>query len=107
MIKSGGEWISSIELENVASSHPDIAQAAVIGIPHEKWSERPLLVIVPKPDCHLTKESVLSFLKGKVAKWWLPNDIVTVDEMPLSGTGKVKKTGLRETFKDHKWPDES
>jgi fatty-acyl-CoA synthase len=98
VIKSGGEWISSIELENAASGHPEIAQAAVIGIPHEKWSERPLLVVVPKPDCQPTKESVLSFLKGKVAKWWIPDDVEFVDELPLGATGKVQKIKLRERF---------
>lgn len=107
VIKSGGEWISSIDLENAAMGHKDIARAAVIGRPHKKWRERPLLIVVLEEGAVLDKDSILKFLTGKVAKWWLPNDIVTVDEMPLSGTGKVKKTGLRETFKDHKWPDES
>jgi fatty-acyl-CoA synthase len=107
VIKSGGEWISSIDLENAAMGHQDVARAAVIGRPHKKWRERPLLIVVLEEGRTLDKNSILEFLTGKVAKWWLPNDIVTVDKMPLSGTGKVKKTELRETFKDHKWPDEA
>ena len=98
LIKSGGEWISSIELENVASSHPDIAQAAVIGVPHEKWTERPLLIIVPKADRQPTKESVLAFFESKVAKWWIPEDVVVVDALPLGATGKVQKIKLREQY---------
>jgi 3-(methylthio)propionyl---CoA ligase len=98
LIKSGGEWISSIDLEDMAMRHPEIAQAAVIGIPHEKWGERPLLVAVKKPDAEPTKESILEFLEGQVAKWWLPDDVVFVDELPLGATGKVQKTKLREEY---------
>jgi len=98
LIKSGGEWISSIELENVASGHPDIAQAAVIGVPHEKWTERPLLIVVPRSDRQPTKESVLAFFEGKVAKWWIPEDVVVVDALPLGATGKVQKIKLREQY---------
>jgi len=105
VIKSGGEWISSIDLENAAMGHADVARAAVIGLPHKKWRERPLLLVQLEPGRKLDKDSILAYLETKVAKWWLPNDIVTIDELPLSGTGKIKKTGLREKFNDHPWPD--
>jgi len=95
LIKSGGEWISSIDLENLAAAHPDVAQAAVIGIPDEKWVERPLLIVVPKPDADLSKDRVLEFLSDKVAKWWLPDDVVFRETMPLGATGKVQKSKLR------------
>jgi fatty-acyl-CoA synthase len=98
LIKSGGEWISSIELENIASSHPDIAQAAVIGVPNEQWTERPLLIVVPKPDRPPTKESVLTFFEDKVAKWCIPDDVVVVEALPLGATGKVQKIKLREQY---------
>ncbi len=98
LIKSGGEWISSIELENIASSHPDVAQAAVIGVPNEQWTERPLLIIVPKPDRQPTKESVLAFFEDKVAKWCIPDDVVVVDALPIGATGKVQKVKLREQY---------
>ena len=98
LIKSGGEWISSIELENIASSHPDIAQAAVIGVPNEQWTERPLLIVVPKPDRQPTKESVLAFFEDKVAKWWTPDDVLVVEALPLGATGKVQKIKLREQY---------
>lgn len=101
LVKSGGEWISSIELEDVATSHPDVAQAAVIGIPDEKWTERPLLVIVAKKNRSPTKEDILGFFKGKVADWWIPDDVVFETELPLGGTGKVQKTLLRERFAQH------
>jgi fatty-acyl-CoA synthase len=104
MIKSGGEWISSIDLENAASGHPDLAAAAVIGIHHPKWDERPLLVVVLKPGQSLDKASVLQYLEGKVAKWWLPDDIVTADALPLGATGKVQKNELREQFKSYSFP---
>ena len=106
VIKSGGEWISTIELENLAVGHEDVAEAAVIGIAHPKWDERPLLVIVPKKGHNPTKEDLLSYMEGKVAKWWLPNDMVTVDEIPHTATGKIKKTALREQFKDYSFPAE-
>ena len=98
LIKSGGEWISSIDLEDVASRHPEIAMAAVIGVPHEKWGERPLLIAVPAPGAVPSKESVLEFLESQVAKWWLPDDVVFVEELPLGATGKIQKSKLREQF---------
>lgn len=100
VIKSGGEWISSIELENVAVGHPDVAEAAVIGIAHPKWDERPLLVIVPKDGKAPEKTDILSFMDGKVAKWWMPDDVVFVTEIPHTATGKIQKMTLREQFKD-------
>ncbi len=102
VIKSGGEWISSIELENTAVAHPDVIEAAVIAIPHPKWDERPLLVIVKKPSSELTKEAMLKFFDGKVAKWWIPDDVAFVDEIPHTATGKILKTKLREDFADYK-----
>ena len=98
LIKSGGEWISSIELENLAMSHPDVMQAAVIGIPDDKWTERPLLIVKPKPGATPTKEDLLGFFKGKVADWSIPDDVVMVDELPIGGTGKVQKSELRKTY---------
>ena len=104
MIKSGGEWISSIDLENQAMGHPDVLQAAVIGVPHPKWDERPLLIVVPVPGKKPELAAVNEFLADKVAKWWLPDDMVLVDALPLGPTGKVLKTKLREQFGDHKLP---
>ena len=101
VIKSGGEWISSIELENAAIGHPDIAEAAVIGAPHPKWSERPLLIVVSKEGRAPGKEAILDWLRGRVAKWWLPDDVVFVDEIPHTATGKIHKTRLRERFRDY------
>jgi len=102
VIKSGGEWISSIELENLAVAHPGVAQAAVISVPHEKWQERPLLVVVRKPDATVTKEELLEFYQGKVAKWWIPDDVAFVDKLPLTATGKLSKLQLRQQFGDYK-----
>ena len=102
VIKSGGEWISSIDLENAAAGHPDVAEAAVIGLPHPKWDERPLLIIVPQGGTALTVDAVQEYLRGQVAKWWLPDDIVFVDSIPHSATGKILKTALRDQFRDHK-----
>lgn len=102
VIKSGGEWISSIELENAAVGCKGVAEAAVIGVPHPKWDERPLLIVVRKADSNVTGADILDHLKSKVAKWWLPNDIVFVSELPHTATGKILKTKLREDFKDHK-----
>jgi len=102
VIKSGGEWISSIDLENAAMDHPDVHEAAVIGLPHPKWDERPLLVLVAKPGCELAADAVIGFLEGRVAKWQLPDEVVFVSEMPHGATGKVLKTQLREMFKDHR-----
>ena len=98
LIKSGGEWISSIDVENTAMGGPDIAMAAVIGIPHEKWGERPLLIVVPTPDASPTKESILEYLSGTLAKWQLPDDVIFVDALPMGATGKVQKTKLREQY---------
>jgi len=104
VIKSGGEWISTIELENLAVGHPKVAEAAVIGIKHPKWDERPLLVIVPKKDQSVTKEEILGFMQGKIAKWWMPDDVVFVDEIPHTATGKIQKIMLRDQFKDYAFP---
>lgn len=104
VIKSGGEWISSIELENLAVGHPDVAEAAVIGIAHPKWDERPLLVIIRKPDRSPTKDEILAFMSGKIAKWWMPDDVVFVDAIPHTATGKILKTALREQFRDYRLP---
>jgi len=104
VIKSGGEWISSIDLENAAMGHPHVAEAAVIGLPHPKWDERPLLVVVAKPGCELAAAAVIGFLEDKVAKWQLPDDVVFLTEIPHGATGKVLKTQLREMFKDHRLP---
>ncbi|GGG30287.1 long-chain-fatty-acid--CoA ligase [Caldovatus sediminis] len=105
VIKSGGEWISSIDLENLAVGHPDVAEAAVVAVPHPKWGERPLLLAVPKPGRAPTRESLLDFLRPKVAKWWLPDDVVFVPELPHTATGKLLKTKLREDYRDHRLPD--
>jgi fatty-acyl-CoA synthase len=104
VIKSGGEWISSIELENLAVGHPKVAEAAVIGVRHPKWDERPLLVIVLKEGQTASKDELLDFLDGKVAKWWVPDDVAFVSEIPHTATGKILKTVLRERFKNHVLP---
>ena len=106
VIKSGGEWISSIDLENAAMAHPGIAEAAVIGVAHPKWQERPLLVVVRKAGKEeVTRDDVLAFLQGRVARWWLPDDVAFVDELPHTATGKLLKTKLRETFCDYRLPE--
>ena len=105
VIKSGGEWISSIELENHAIAHPDVAEAAVIGVAHPKWDERPLLIVVPKPGRTPDRDQMLAFLAGKVAKWWLPDDVVLVDSIPHTATGKIQKTALRTQFADYRLPE--
>ncbi|HUP90847.1 MAG TPA: 3-(methylthio)propionyl-CoA ligase [Solimonas sp.] len=102
VIKSGGEWISSIDLENVAVAHPAVAQAAVIAARHPKWDERPLLVVVKKPGAEVTREELLAFYPGKVAKWWIPDDVVFVEALPMTATGKISKLQLRERLKDHR-----
>jgi 3-(methylthio)propionyl---CoA ligase len=99
VIKSGGEWISSIDLENLAVGHPKVAEAAVIGVKHPKWDERPLLVIVLKKDQTATKEEILAFMRGKIASWWMPDEVAFVDEIPHTATGKIQKTVLRERFR--------
>jgi fatty-acyl-CoA synthase len=102
VIKSGGEWISSIELENIAIAHPAIAEAAVIGVKHPKWDERPIVVAVKKPGQEVSKEDLLKFYEGKVAKWWLPDDVVFVKELPHTATGKLSKLTLRQQLKDYR-----
>jgi fatty-acyl-CoA synthase len=104
VIKSGGEWISSIDIENIAVGAPGVANAAVIGVYHPKWDERPLLIIQPKPGEIPVRDAILKFLEGKIAKWWTPDDVVFVDAIPLGATGKINKMALRETFKDYKLP---
>jgi len=105
VIKSGGEWISSIELANTAMGHPAVAEAAVIGVAHPKWTERPLLVVVKAEDQDVSKEEMLAFFEGKVATWWVPSDVAFVDELPHTATGKVKKIELRRQFADYQLPD--
>ncbi len=102
VIKSGGEWISSIEVENAAVGCEGVAEAAVIGLPHPKWSERPLLVVVRNAGSEVSTEQILAFLEGKIAKWWIPDDVVFVDEIPHSATGKISKLELRKRFADYK-----
>lgn len=101
VIKSGGEWISSIDLENTAVGHPDIMEAAVIGMPHPKWDERPLLIVVTMEGKKITKEEVLNYLEGKIVKWWTPDDVIFVDEIPHTAAGKISKKTLRVQFKDY------
>ncbi|HXD45500.1 MAG TPA: 3-(methylthio)propionyl-CoA ligase [Pseudolabrys sp.] len=104
VIKSGGEWISSIDLENLAVGHPKVAEAAVIGVTHPKWDERPLLVVVLKKGETATKEELLGFMQGKIAKWWMPDDVAFVTEIPHTATGKIQKTVLRKQFEGYKLP---
>ena len=104
VIKSGGEWISSIDIENIAVGHPAVAVAAVIGVAHPKWDERPLLVVQLKPGASATKEDLLAYLDGKIAKWWMPDDVAFVEAVPINATGKIQKLSLRETFKNHVLP---
>jgi len=104
VIKSGGEWIGSIDLENIAMAHPDVAMAACIAAKHPKWDERPLLVVVRKPGATVTREELIAFYDTKIAKWWTPDDVVFVDAIPLGATGKMQKIKLREQFKDHVLP---
>jgi 3-(methylthio)propionyl---CoA ligase len=104
VIKSGGEWISSIDLENIAMAHPAVHEAAAIAARHPKWDERPLLVIVKKPNAALTREELLGFFEGKIAKWQIPDDVAFVTELPHTATGKIQKLKLREQFKHHRLP---
>ncbi|GAA3999785.1 3-(methylthio)propionyl-CoA ligase [Comamonas faecalis] len=104
VIKSGGEWISSIDIENIAMAHPAVAMAACIGMPHPKWDERPIVAVVKKPGAELTREELLAFYEGKTAKWQIPDDVVFVDAIPLGATGKMLKTRLRELLKDYRLP---
>ena len=105
LVKSGGEWISSVELENHLMAHPAVAEAAVIAVPHPKWQERPLATVVLKPDASATKEELLEFLTPRVAKWWLPDDVVFIDEVPKTSVGKFSKKDLRARFADYQLPD--
>lgn len=104
VIKSGGEWIGTIDVENIAMSHPAVMQAACIGVFHPKWDERPLLVVVRKPGQDVTREQLLAHFDGKVAKWWLPDDVVFADALPVGGTGKIQKNKLREQYRDYVLP---
>lgn len=101
VIKSGGEWISSIDLENAAVGHPGVAEACVIGVPHPKWDERPLLLLIKNGQAEVTRENMLEFLADKVAKWWLPDDVIFVEELPHTATGKLQKFGLRDQYREH------
>jgi fatty-acyl-CoA synthase len=104
VIKSGGEWISSIDLENAAMGCPGVAEAAVIGVAHPKWDERPLLIVVKRPEADVTKDDLLKFLDGKIAKWWMPDDVQFIDQIPHGATGKILKTALRKQFEGYKLP---
>jgi fatty-acyl-CoA synthase len=104
VVKSGGEWISSVDLENEIMSHPKVAEAAVIGVAHTKWSERPLACVVAREGETLTRDDVLDFLDGRVAKWWLPDDVVFIDEVPKTSVGKFSKKTLRDRFEGYKLP---
>jgi fatty-acyl-CoA synthase len=105
VIKSGGEWISSIDIENIAVAHPAVAMAACIGMAHPKWDERPIIAVVKKPGQEVTREELLAFYEGKAAKWQVPNDVVFLESIPLGATGKMQKSKLREVLKDYKLPD--
>ena len=105
VIKSGGEWISSIDLENAAIAHAEVAEAAVIAVPEARWGERPLLIIVPKPGCRPDRDDVIALLAARFPKWMLPDDVICVEELPHTATGKVMKTRLREMFQGHQLPD--
>ena len=105
VIKSGGEWISSIDLENLAVGHPKVAEAAVIGVYHPKWDERPLLIVQLKQGQSATREDILKYMDGKIAKWWMPDDVVFVDGIPHTATGKILKTALRDQFKSYSFPN--
>src|SRR6266567_1265244 len=104
VIKSGGEWIGSIDIENIAMAHPKVAMAACIAARHPKWDERPLLIVTKKPNVELTREELLGFFEGRIAKWWTPDDVIFVDSIPLGATGKMLKTKLRQDFGDYKLP---
>jgi fatty-acyl-CoA synthase len=104
VIKSGGEWISSIDIENIAMGHPSIAMAACIGMRHPKWDERPIVAVVKRPGAEVTAEELLQFYEGKIAKWQIPDDVVFVEAIPLGATGKMLKTRLREQLKDYVLP---
>lgn len=109
LVKSGGEWISSVDLENAIMAHPKVLEAAVIAVPHAKWQERPVAAVAPRPQFRgqLTKEEILDFLKDRVAKWWLPDDVIFIDAVPKTSVGKFNKRALREQFKDYSLPEKS
>ena len=104
VIKSGGEWISSIDLENIAVAHPGVLEAAAIACRSPKWDERPILVVVRKPGAQVTREELLAFYEGKIAKWQVPDDVVFVADLPHTATGKIQKLKLREQFAGHRLP---
>jgi acyl-CoA synthetase (AMP-forming)/AMP-acid ligase II len=104
VIKSGGEWISSIELENIAMAHPAVLEAAAIACAHPKWDERPLLVVVKKPGAEVSAPELIGFFEGRIAKWQIPDDVAFVTEIPHTATGKIQKLKLREQFKGHRLP---
>jgi fatty-acyl-CoA synthase len=104
LIKSGGEWISSVDLENEAMGHSDVSVAAVIGVAHPKWEERPLLVVKRLESSKLSKDDMLNYLSDKVARWWLPDDVIFVDDIPMTATGKISKLRLREQLADYSLP---
>ena len=104
VIKSGGEWIGTIDLENIAMAHPAVLQAACIGVAHPKWDERPLLLVIKRPGMDLSREELLHFYDGKIAKFWMPDDVIFVDALPMGATGKIQKNKLREQFKEHQLP---
>jgi fatty-acyl-CoA synthase len=104
VIKSGGEWIGSVDLENIAMGHPAVAMAACIAARHPKWDERPLLVVVKKPGHEVSREELLGFYEGRIPKWWTPDDVVFVDSIPLGATGKMQKNKLREQFAGYRLP---
>ena len=103
LIKSGGEWISSVDLENALMGHPTVAEAAVIAVPHEKWTERPLACVVLRPGKKATEDELIKHLQFKFAKWWLPEAVVFIDEIPKTSTGKFQKLALRDRFKNWSW----
>jgi fatty-acyl-CoA synthase len=104
VIKSGGEWISSIDVENIVNSHPSVAESAVIGVAHPRWQERPLLLVVRRAGYALERNAMLDYLATRVAKWWLPDEVLFVDSLPHTATGKVLKTKLREEYRDYRLP---
>jgi len=104
VIKSGGEWIGTIDLENIAMAHPAVLQAACIGVAHPKWDERPLLLVVKRPGMDLSREEMLAFFEGKVARFWMPDDVAFIDALPMGATGKIQKNKLREQFRGHQLP---
>jgi fatty-acyl-CoA synthase len=104
VIKSGGEWISSIDVENIAMAHPAVAMAACVGMPHPKWDERPIVVVTLKPAQEVTREELLHFYEGRIAKWQIPDDVVFVSAIPIGATGKMQKMSLREQLKGYKLP---